>query len=342
MISSIEWIAGKVKFIDQTQLPLIESYIFTSDYHLIIDAIKKLSIRGAPLLGIAAAYGVALAAIEYSNENIDSLKLKLSNVVKEIKATRPTAVNLFWALERMQKIIDNCNNQSDLVEKIIIEAKNIHEEDKQMCESIGRIGSEIIPDDSTILTHCNTGALATGGNGTVLNVILTAHRMGKKVHVFVDETRPLLQGARLTTWELLKNNIDVTLITDSTAAFLMQKKRINLIITGADRITAYGYVANKIGTYSLSLAAKMHQIPFYVAAPTSTIDLNISEDNQIIIEERDSDEIRKILNQQIAPHDVKVYNPAFDITPPEFISGIITERKILYPPFSKSLQELKI
>lgn len=327
----------KLRFIDQTKLPLEEIYIETDDHEIVADAIRRLSIRGAPALGVAAAYAVALAAIKCKSNPVfyDSV----TNAIDFLKSTRPTAVNLFWALGRMKNILDsNIQHGIDYtIVRLEKEAITIHDEDIQMCEAIGRNGAELIPNTATILTHCNTGSLATGGSGTAQNVIVTAHKQGKMVKVYADETRPLLQGARLTTWELMKLGIDVTLITDSTAAFLMQQKKIDLVITGADRITSRGFVANKIGTYNLALAAKYHKIPFYVATPTSTIDLKLKDGNEILIEERKPEEITEGLGKRIAPIGVNVFSPAFDITPPELISSIITDMGKIYPPYEESI-----
>lgn len=335
--TSSKWAGKKLRFIDQTKLPLEEIYIETDDYKIVANAIRKLSIRGAPAIGVAAAYGVTLAAIKSKNNPMfyDSV----SNAIDLLKNTRATAVNLFWSLERMKNILDSNIQQGidNTIARIEKEAITIHDEDIQMCEAIGRNGAELIPDTATILTHCNTGSLATGGSGTAQNVIVTAHKQGKKVKVYADETRPLLQGARLTTWELMKLGIDVTLITDSMAAFLMQQKKIDLVITGADRITSSGFVANKIGTYNLAVAAKHHRIPFYIAAPTSTIDLKLKDGNEILIEERKPEEITEGFGKRIAPIGVNVFSPAFDITPPELISSIITDKEILYPPYAESL-----
>lgn len=342
-MKSLEWVGNKLHFIDQTKLPNEEIYIITDDYRIIADAIRKLSIRGAPALGVASAYGAALAALENSNENSSAFKNKLSSSINELKSTRPTAVNLFWSLERINKVLETfiISGVELTVKEIIDEAVKIHNEDIAMCDAIGKNGAAIIPQGATILTHCNTGSLATGGDGTAQNVIVTAHKSGKNIKVYAGETRPLLQGARLTAWELMKTGVDVTLITDSTAAFLMQQKKIDLVITGADRITMQGFVANKVGTYNLAVNAKMHGIPFYIAAPTSTIDTDIDSGDEIKIEERSETEITEFFGKRTAPVGVKVYSPAFDITPPDLITGIITDRKIFMPPYSHSLSELK-
>ena len=336
MIKSIEWCGDSVKFIDQTKLPTDEIYLETSDYNVIADAIRKLKIRGAPLIGIAAAYGVALSAIHSHAEKFDSFANDVLEAIEKLKATRPTAVNLFWALERMKKIVVNSNDVHNLKRLLIAEALQIHKEDEEMCRKIGENGAKLIPANAVIITHCNTGALATGGEGTAQSVITTAHRQGKNIKVYADETRPLLQGARLTAWELMKNGVDVTLITDNTAAFLMKKRKIDLVITGADRIAVNGDSANKIGTYNLAVIARHHNIPFYIAAPTSTIDASILTGDKIPIEERHANEVTEISGQRIAPENVKVFSPAFDVTPSNLISAIITDRGVFKPPFDFS------
>lgn len=336
MIKSIEWLGDSVKYIDQTKLPLDEVYIKTSDYRDVAVAIRKLGIRGAPLIGIAAAYGVALAGIESRNTVSSQFLSEINKAIDLLSATRPTAVNLFWALKRMKTIL-NLNEGIEIIRKALIyEAKKIHYEDIGMCKNIGKHGSILIPDNAAILTHCNTGALATGGNGTAQNVITTAHAQGKRINVYADETRPLFQGSRLTVWELMKHGIDVKLITDNAAAFLMQRKKITLAITGADRIAANGDTANKIGTFSIAVNAKYHGIPFYVAAPTSTIDPAIKSGAEISLEERNIEEVTLFDGKRIAPDGVKVYSPAFDLTPASLITAIITDRGIFYPPFDFS------
>ena len=332
-MKSIEWSNGSVRFIDQTRLPLEEVYIQTDDYAVIADAIRTLKIRGAPLIGVAAAYGVALAALKFNYSDLQLLKQNVHRAIDELASTRPTAVNLFWSLERMKAIIDSAHSAEEGIQSLISEAVAIHREDEEMCRKIGEHGSALIPDNASILTHCNTGALATGGEGTAQSVITTAHRQGKSIKVYVDETRPLLQGARLTTWELKKADIDVTLITDGMGAFLMQQKKVDLVIVGADRIAANGDIANKIGTYNLAVSAHHHNIPFYVAAPGTTIDSSISSGEHIIIEERNATEVTETFGKRIAPDNIKVYSPAFDITPATLITSIITERGVFRPPF---------
>ncbi|MBA4312485.1 MAG: S-methyl-5-thioribose-1-phosphate isomerase [Chlorobiaceae bacterium] len=336
MIKSIEWVGGHVRYIDQTKLPSDEVYTKTSDYRDVAEAIRKLRIRGAPLIGIAAAYAVALAGMESRKLESSKFVNEITEAIDLLAATRPTAVNLFWALKRMKTVLSLNDNIEIVRTSLIDEAIKIHSEDIEMCKNIGENGSTLIPDNATILTHCNTGALATGGDGTAQSVITTAHKQGKRVNVYADETRPLLQGGRLTTWELMKNGIEVNLITDNVAAFLMQRNKITLAITGADRIAANGDTANKIGTYSIAVNAKYHDIPFYIAAPTSTIDPAIRSGSDIMIEERNIEEVTSIDGKRIAPDGVKVYSPAFDITPASLITAVITDRGVFYPPFDFS------
>ncbi|MBI3190033.1 MAG: S-methyl-5-thioribose-1-phosphate isomerase [Ignavibacteriales bacterium] len=328
---AIEWLGKRVRFIDQTKLPFEEIFILTDDYLVISEAIKKLCIRGAPLIGVAAAYGVALASLKASEPTFHSQILK---AIDELSHARPTAVNLFHALDRMKLVAEQNLDVETARLRLLEEALLIHQEDIEMCWLIGKNGAELISNQSSILTICNTGFLATGGEGTALSVINAAHRQGKHIKVFACETRPLLQRARLTTWELMKSVIDVTLITDNMAASLMQLKKIDCVFTGADRITANGDTANKIGTYSLAVLAHHHQIPFYLVAPSSTIDKTIKEGTQIPIEERDADEVREVFGIPIAPKDVPVWNPSFDVTPYELITAIITETGIHKPPYS--------
>lgn len=335
MIRSIEWLRDTVRFLDQTQLPLKEVYIETSDLSTVADAIRTLKVRGAPLLGIAAAYGAVLGVRNETGSSREQFCQAFNHSAEIIAATRPTAKNLFWALERMRNILRlNPHSTSlELFEKLTAEAITIHEEDRLMCEHIGRHGAALIPDGAAILTHCNTGALATGGIGTAFGVLLTAHQSGKKIFVYADETRPLLQGARLTIWELQKAGIPAELITDSTAAWVMKSKKIDLVITGADRIARNGDTANKIGTYTLAVLAQYHHIPFYIAAPTSTIDSTIETGKEITIEERSADEVVMGFGKRIAPEGTKVFSPAFDVTPNELITAVITETGVIRPPY---------
>ncbi len=321
---------NKVIILDQTKLPLEEVYNEYGDHKGVIDSIKKLEIRGAPAIGIAAAYALALAAESVGDGNVSRLRSNLPVYADEIKAARPTAVNLTWAIDRvMKKVSDYAGDDSDALKHIIwSEATAIAAEDEKLCDAIGKNGAELIKDGDTILTHCNAGALATGGSGTALAVIYAAKEQGKNVKVYADETRPLLQGARLTTWELMKENIDVMLICDNMAGMVMRQGKIDKVIVGTDRVAANGDVANKIGTYGVAILAKEHGIPFYVALPYSTFDENIPTGDDIPIEERDPIEVTNGYGRQTAPDGVKVYSPAFDITPKEYVTAYITDKGI--------------
>ncbi len=341
MIQSIEWLGDKVRFLDQTELPSRELYIETADIGVLAEAIVKLKLRGAPLIGISAAYGVLLGPLRHKDSPVEIFLEHFENSVRLLEKTRPTAKNLFWALERMRNVarLNITNSSKSLFEILESEARSIHDEDRRMCESMGLYGVQLIEPDSKILTHCNSGSLATGGIGTALGVIKVAHRSGKKISVFVDETRPLLQGARLTMWELQKENISATLITDNSAAWTIKEKNIDAIIVGADRVVANGDAANKIGTYNLAVLAKEHGIPFYIVIPTSTIDLSLATGKEIVIEERGADEVVSFGGRQTAPAGTIVFSPAFDVTPYEYISAIITEKGIHRPPYDTSLKE---
>jgi methylthioribose-1-phosphate isomerase len=334
-IKTIEWRNGKLIIIDQTKLPLEELYLEISDYRELADAIKLLKIRGAPVIGIAGAFGVCLGANELETENLSDFKLRMTKIINELAATRPTAVNLFWALDRMKTVIESNAGMkpAEIKLKLLDEAIRILEEDRETCRLMGEHGAALLKDGNTVLTHCNAGALATGGIGTALGVIFTAVKQGKKIKVYADETRPLLQGARLTTWELMKAGIDVTLICDNMAAWVMKQGWIDCVMVGADRIAANGDAANKIGTYNLAVLANYHQIPFYVVAPKSTFDLNLKSGKEIPIEQRASEEVTEGFGKQTAPCDVSVYNPAFDVTSNELITAIVSEKGICYPPF---------
>jgi methylthioribose-1-phosphate isomerase len=336
MVNSIEWRGSSVRFLDQTILPDSEVYIETDDLSVLIDAIVRLKVRGAPLLGIAAAYGLLLGVRSNIHSSREAFLAAVEQTAVTIGASRPTAVNLFWALERMKNVVRlNPGNNTALFESLTAEALSIHAEDKAMCESIGTAGAALIPDGANILTHCNSGALATGGIGTAFGVIYSAHRSGKQITVFADETRPLLQGARLTMWELQKAGIPSVLITDNAAAWTIKMKKIDLIITGADRIAANGDAANKIGTYALAVMAKEHGIPFYIAAPSSTIDRSLASGEQIVIEERGAEEVVNGFGRRTAPFGAAVFSPAFDVTPNRLITAIITESGIHRPPFHR-------
>ena len=342
-IQTIFWHNGKVKLIDQTKLPLELTYLETDNYLDICDAIRKLKIRGAPAIGIAAAYGVVLGLQHLRDLSIDGFCRRGEEIIAELADTRPTAVNLFWALERMQQVLYTHKNGSlhQIKQALLQQASKILEEDKIICRAMANFGASLIKDNCTVLTHCNAGALATADYGTALGVIFAAVAQGKRVKVFADETRPLLQGARLTTWELMQAKIDVTLICDNTAAFVMQQGKIDCIIVGADRVAGNGDAANKVGTYNLAVLARYHKIPFYVIAPTSTLHLTLRSGSEIPIEERAAEEVTSGFGKRIAPLGVKVYSPAFDITPYNLITAIVTEFGVTYAPYSEKLKKFK-
>ena len=335
---------GTLKMIDQTLLPTEFKVIECRNVETVWEAIKMLRVRGAPAIGIAAAYGVCIGIQDLPEDaNHEMLCRKLNDVATYLASSRPTAVNLFWALNRMKTKAESlCTTKSvsEIRETLFAEAKAIHEEDRHICRSIGRFGQELIKDGSTWLTHCNAGGLATADYGTALAVFFAATEAGKKIQVYADETRPLLQGARLTAWELMQRGIDVTLICDSMAALVMRQGKIDGVVVGADRIAANGDAANKIGTYGVAVLAKVHNVPFYVAAPVSTFDLTLSEGSEIPIEERSADEICDGFGKRTAPEGCKVYNPAFDVTPAELIAGIITERGIIAPVNRENVEKM--
>ena len=338
-MTSVEWVNGRIRFIDQTRLPGEEVYVETDQYRRVGEAIKRLEIRGAPAIGVAAAFAVVLALNESFLDSSSALEREFRSALDHLSTTRPTAVNLFTCLDRMRSTFERLD-RADLVslrERMLNEALAIQEEDSVACRRIGDYGADLIRPGSTILTHCNTGALATAGQGTAQSIITTAARQNKIVRVYVDETRPLFQGARLTSWELLKAGIDVVLITDSTAGFLMQQKRIHAVIVGADRIARNGDVANKIGTYSLAVLAEKHGVPLYVAAPRSTIDHAVATGAEIPVEERDPTEVTHVAGVRIAAHGVKVYAPAFDVTPNTLVTAIITDAGVLRQPYAEGL-----
>jgi methylthioribose-1-phosphate isomerase len=342
-LRAIEWIDGKVRILDQTQLPNDLVLLEISDHHGVVNAIKDMNIRGAPAIGIAAAFGIVLSVWNANESDRASFLEKTNSAMDEFKMTRPTAKNLFWAIEQMRGVLsDNLNKPlREIKVALLNQAQRILQDDIQRCKAIGRLGAELLPNRSHILTHCNAGALATGGYGTALGIIRAAVEMGKSIKVFADETRPLLQGARLTAFELVEDDIDVTLICDSAVGYVMRQGMVNIVIVGADRIARNGDVANKIGTYGVAALAKRHQIPFFVAAPLSTFDFDLNNGNEIPIEKRAEDEVRKFAGIYTAPEDVPVFNPAFDITPNELISGIVTEKCVLRPPFADSISKLK-
>ncbi len=325
-------------FLDQTLLPGCVREVETDDPRVVADAIRRLVIRGAPAIGVAAAFGVALAARKATDSS--SGRQAAVGAIDLFRGTRPTAVNLFHAMDRMQRVVDASHDGGSLASALLQEAERIHDEDVVACRRIGENGAALIAAGSSVLTHCNAGALATAGLGTALGVILTAHQQGKIVRVYADETRPLLQGARLTTWELLAAGIDTVLITDGTAGSVIARGLVQAVIVGADRIAANGDTANKVGTYPLAVLARHHGIPFYVAAPVSTIDLATPSGNSIPIEERDPREVREIAGIAVAPADVAVFSPAFDITPNKLISAIVTDVGVFRSPYSTSLADV--
>jgi methylthioribose-1-phosphate isomerase len=345
-VRTLDWIGdvdGKLRLIDQTLLPLEVRYIDCRDVPTTCEAIRSLRVRGAPAIGVAAAYGVCLGLQTAVGGDRAKLLERLNQVVDQLAASRPTAVNLFWALERMRSLalsLPTDLNPGGIRQALLTEARAIHAEDVAMCRAIGRHGAALLSDGQGVLTHCNAGGLATADYGTALAVIYTAHEQGKRLHVYADETRPLLQGARLTAWELSQRGIDVTLICDSMAAQVMREGRVQAVVTGADRIAANGDAANKIGTYGVALLAAAHDIPFYIAAPSSTFDLSIPDGSHIPIEQRDPREVTHGFGRQTAPEGVKVYNPAFDVTPARLIKAIICERGVIEPVTAENIARL--
>ncbi len=338
-VPTIEWHDGKVKLIDQTLLPDEFKCIYCENVDEVWEAIKVLRVRGAPAIGIAGALGTVLGIWDSNARSYPEFKAQLDKMTDYLATSRPTAVNLFWALDRI-KAAAEANKDRDVpqLKKILLtEAQKIIDEDKAMCRAIGRNGAQLISDGDTILTHCNAGGLATADYGTALAVMFTVHEQGKSIKVFADETRPLLQGARLTTWELMQAGIDVTLICDNMAAQVMKEGKIDCVIVGADRIAANGDTANKIGTYGVAVLAKEHKIPFYVAAPTSTLDMSLATGDLIPIEQRGAEEVTEGFGKRTAPEGVKVYSPAFDVTPARLIDAIITEKGIARAPYTESL-----
>lgn len=339
---TVRWADGRLRFLDQTLLPQEERYVETADHHVVADAIRVLSIRGAPAIGVAAAYAVVLAAQAAMRGPAAAFIPAVHVAIDQLAGTRPTAVNLFTALHRMRSALDRAAGfpPSAVVEVLLEHADGIYRHDVESCRLIGELGASLIPPESSVLTHCNAGALATAGSGTALAVITTAARQGKIRRVYVDETRPLLQGARLTAWELVKARIPVTLITDSTAASVLRRELVTAVVVGADRISAAGDVANKVGTYPLAVLANVHEVPFYVAAPTTTLDPATERGEDIVIEERDPQEVTHFGGTRVAAKGVDVYAPAFDVTPNELVSAIVTEREVLRPPFRESIGRL--
>jgi methylthioribose-1-phosphate isomerase len=343
-VSTIEWLGGidgHVRMLDQTLLPGEARTIECRDLESVREAIRSLRVRGAPAIGIAAAMGVVLGVQDSSAASPAELAAEVDRCADRLATARPTAVNLAWGLERMRKAARDTDGRPvpDVKERLLAEALAILEEDNEACRRIGRNGAELVPDGSSVLTHCNAGGLATAGYGTALAVVYAAHEAGRKLHVFADETRPLLQGARLTTWELMQAGIDVTLICDNTAGSLMKQGRVDLVVVGADRIAANGDTANKIGTYPVAVLAREHAVPFYVAAPASTFDLSLPTGDEIPIEERAAEEVTCGFGSRTAPEGVAVYSPAFDVTPATLITAIVTELGVIEGPTTAKIAE---
>jgi methylthioribose-1-phosphate isomerase len=339
MVETIQWTDGGVVMIDQTRLPREETYVTCTTYEQVADAIRSMVIRGAPAIGVAAAMGVALGV---AHANGTDLEAQFEKICDALARTRPTAVNLFWAIDRMKRVFAESRGVAlpQLSQRLIAEAQQIRLEDIAINQAIGRHGAALVPDGKTVLTHCNAGALATAGYGTALGVIRAAISAGKKIDVFADETRPFLQGSRLTVWELQQDAIPATLITDNMAGHFLKSGRIGCVVVGADRIAANGDVANKIGTYSLAVLAKENGIPFFVAAPISTLDLTLPSGDDIPIEQRAASEVTHVFGVPVAPEGTQVQNPAFDVTPNRYVSAIVTERGVARAPYGESLRNL--
>ncbi len=342
MIQTLEWTDHGVRFLDQTKLPMEEIYVNCTTHQEVADVIRNMVVRGAPAIGVAAAMGIALGVKNSNAESVNDFKQEFDQICDVIRKTRPTAVNLFWAIRRMtEKFESVCTRPvSQIKHTLIEEAQRMHAEDIAANQAMGRHGATLMPSSGGVLTHCNAGALATAGYGTALGVIRAAVEQGKKIHVYADETRPFLQGSRLTAWELMKDGIPTTVISDNMAGAMMSQGKIGAIVVGADRIAANGDVANKIGTYTVAILAKEHGIPFYVAAPTSTVDLDCPDGSQIPIEQRNAKEVTHIAGKQMVPDGVEIENPAFDVTPAKYVAAIITEKGIARAPYGESLRKL--
>ncbi|HJC40837.1 MAG TPA: S-methyl-5-thioribose-1-phosphate isomerase [Candidatus Intestinimonas pullistercoris] len=338
-MDAIRWKGTALALLDQTRLPVEEVWDDYTDYRAVAEAIRRLVVRGAPAIGISAAYAVCLAALEHQDRPGD-FRPGLEAALETLAASRPTAVNLFWALDRMRGVLEAQGWTPQAIPALIREAEAIHREDIAMNRKMGKHGASLVPKGARILTHCNAGAIATGGYGTALGVVRAAHAAGHVAMVYCDETRPLLQGARLTAWELVRDGIPATLITDGMAASLMAQGKIDLVFLGCDRMAANGDFANKIGTYSVAVLAQYHGIPFYTVLPSSTIDLTIPDGKHIVIEERSPEEVTHFAGVQTAPEGVGVYNPAFDVTPHQLLTGIVTEKGVIHPPFREKLEAL--
>ena len=342
MIQTLEWTDQGVRFIDQTKLPSEEIYVTCTTHEQVADVIRNMVVRGAPAIGVAAAMGIALGVNNSNAESTGDLERDFDQVCDLIGKTRPTAVNLFWAIRRMQEKFERIRIRPipQIKQSLIEEAQRMHAQDIAANQAMGRHGAALMPSAGGVLTHCNAGALATAGYGTALGVIRAAVEQGKKIHVYADETRPFLQGSRLTAWELMKDGIPTTVISDNMAGAMMKQGKIGAIIVGADRIAANGDVANKIGTYTVAILAKEHGIPFYVAAPISTVDFACPDGSQIPIEQRNRNEVTHIAGKQMVPNGVEVENPAFDVTPAKYVAAIITENGIAQAPYEESLGRL--
>ncbi|HEX5107544.1 MAG TPA: S-methyl-5-thioribose-1-phosphate isomerase [Vicinamibacterales bacterium] len=344
MLPTIDWKDDAVVMIDQRKLPASEVYVTCKTAPEVAKAIKTMVIRGAPAIGVAAAMGLALGMRRSKATGTKQFTTEFQRLCDLMAATRPTAVNLFWAIERMKQAFAEAaqggRSVDEIRQRLVVEAQRIHDEDLESCRAMGAHGATLVPDAARILTHCNAGALATAGYGTALGVIRAAAEQGKRVAVMADETRPFLQGARLTAWELVKDGIETTVITDNMAGARMRQGAVDLVVVGADRIAANGDVANKIGTYAVAVLAREHDIPFYVAAPRSTIDLNTPDGDGIPIEERNAREVTHVGPSRVTPEGARVWNPAFDVTPAKYVTAIITERGIARPPYSESLRRL--
>ena len=346
MIPTLAWTPEGVNFIDQTKLPLDESYVLAATYEDVAVVIETMVVRGAPAIGVSAAYGVALGAVKSDAKTAEEFAPEFERICARLAGTRPTAVNLFWAIDRMKVLFSSLRTSDvgmeEVRERFLAEAHATYEEDIASCKAMGALGGELLPDEGGVLTHCNAGALATAGYGTALGVIRSAVEMGKKIHVYADETRPFLQGARLTAWELMEDGIPTTVICDNMAASLMKAGKIKAVVVGADRIAANGDFANKIGTYNVAILAKEHGIPFYCAAPWSTIDTATPDGDAIPIEERSAKEVTHHGGKQLTPHGVGICNPAFDVTPAKYVTAIITEKGVLRAPYAESLREMEL
>ena len=346
MIPTLTWTPEGVRFIDQTRLPLEESYVLATTWEEVAHVIVTMVVRGAPAIGVSAAYGIALGALHSKAESAERFAPEFERICAGLAATRPTAVNLFWAIDRMKELFVRMHRDGasmDQIQRVILaEAHAMYAEDIAACKSLGAHGAELMPEEGGVLTHCNAGALATCGYGTALGVIRAAVERGKRIHVFADETRPFLQGARLTAWELMADGIPTTVICDNMAASIMRAGKIQAVVVGADRIAANGDFANKIGTYNVAILAREHGIPFYVASPWFTIDLATETGDAIPIEERPAIEVTHHGGKQLTPHGVGIANPAFDVTPARYVTAIITERGLLRAPYQDSLRELQL